>query len=70
MSNYKMADVKSMTKSLSWGTPKKYVDLVKSFFGGEISLDPCSNEYSIVGANTEFILPTDGLVQDLSLIHI
>ena len=64
MSNYKMADVKSMTKSLSWGTPKKYVDLVKSFFGGEISLDPCSNEYSIVGAHTEFILPTDGLVQD------
>lgn len=53
------------TLSQSWCTPPKYVNAVKAFFGGEIDLDPCSNEYSIVGANTEFKLPyTDGLKQN------
>lgn len=45
------------SKSQSWGTPKKYVDAIKKFFGGTISLDPCSNEYSIVKATVEYILP-------------
>lgn len=46
----------------SWGTPHKYVKAVKKFFGGSISLDPCSNEYSIVKAKKEYILPkNDGL---------
>lgn len=50
------------SKSQTWGTPHKYVNAVKNFFGGTISLDPCSNEYSIVNAETEFSLPnTDGL---------
>lgn len=50
------------TKSKSWGTPKKYVDAVKDVFGGYIDLDPCSNEYSIVNAKTEYTLPEkDGL---------
>ncbi len=50
------------SQNQSWGTPQKYVNAVKKFFGGEISLDPCSNEYSIVKAQTEFLLPkTDGL---------
>jgi len=50
------------SKSQTWGTPKKYVNAVKDFFGGSISLDPCSNEYSIVNAETEYSLPThDGL---------
>lgn len=31
---------------------------------GSIALDPCSNEWSIVGAGTEFILPEDGLGKD------
>lgn len=45
-----------------WGTPKKYVDAVTKFFGGTIDLDPCSNDYSIVNARTEFNLPEhDGL---------
>lgn len=53
------------TKSQSWGTPLKYVNAVKNFFDGVISLDPCSNEYSIVHAQTEFILPMDdGLEKD------
>jgi len=50
------------TKSKEWGTPQKYVDAVKEFFGGEIDLDPCSNEYSIVNALVEYRLPYyDGL---------
>jgi hypothetical protein len=53
------------SQSQSWGTPPKYVKAIKIFFGGKVSLDPCSNEYSIVNAETEFMLPvTDGLKQD------
>jgi hypothetical protein len=50
------------TLSQHWGTPGKYVQAVKRVFGGEIDLDPCSNEFSIVGAKVEYILPLqDGL---------
>jgi len=50
------------TLSQEWGTPEKYVDAVREFFGGDIELDPCSNEYSIVHAGTEYRLPDrDGL---------
>lgn len=50
------------TYSQSWGTPEKYVRAVKDFFGGKIDLDPCSNEFSIVNAEHEFMLPKhDGL---------
>jgi hypothetical protein len=53
------------SQSQSWGTPLKYVRAVKLFFGGSISLDPCSNEYSIVDADTEFMLPHyDGLKEE------
>lgn len=52
------------SKSQSWGTPQKYVKAVKRFFDGSISLDPCSNKYSIVGAEIEYSLPDkDGLVE-------
>lgn len=45
-----------------WGTPPKYVDAIRKFFGGEIALDPCSNEFSIVKAAVEYRLPeSDGL---------
>lgn len=48
--------------SQEWGTPLKYVDAVKDFFDGDIDLDPCSNEFSIVDALTEYRLPEcDGL---------
>ncbi len=48
----------------SWGTPKKYVDAVTRFFGGSISLDPCSNKYSLVNSKTKFQLPqNDGLIE-------
>ncbi|MBK7542898.1 MAG: N-6 DNA methylase [Candidatus Competibacteraceae bacterium] len=50
------------TLSQEWGTPEKYVKAVREFFGGHIDLDPCSNEYSIVNAGTEYRLPkNDGL---------
>jgi len=53
------------SQSQRWGTPKKYVDAIKKFFGGSIALDPCSNEHSIVNAETEFMLPkNDGLVEE------
>lgn len=53
------------SQSQSWGTPLKYVKAIKRFFGGSIALDPCSNEYSIVRAETEFMLPqNDGLRED------
>lgn len=50
------------SQSQHWGTPPKYVNVVKKFFGGEIDFDPCSNEYSIVQAKVECRLPKqDGL---------
>ncbi len=48
--------------SQNWCTPPKYVDAVRRVFGGEIALDPCSNQWSIVNAQTEYRLPeVDGL---------
>lgn len=53
------------SQSQSWGTPLKYVKAVKKFFGSEIELDPCTNEYSIVNANVEFSLPqNDGIKEE------
>ncbi|MFA6922574.1 MAG: hypothetical protein WC216_12090, partial [Gallionella sp.] len=50
------------TVSQEWGTPEKYVQAVREFFGGQIDLDPCSNKYSIVQAKVEYKLPIhDGL---------
>ena len=49
-------------QSQHWGTPPKYVEAVRSFFGGGIDLDPCSNIYSLVKAKKEYSLPLhDGL---------
>lgn len=50
------------SKSVNWCTPPKYVDAVRKVFGGKIYLDPCSNEWSIVHAATEYCIPEkDGL---------
>lgn len=59
--------------SQDWGTPQQYVDAVKQVFGGEIDLDPCSNESSIVGAKTEYQLSAhDGLYEswDFKRIYV
>lgn len=48
--------------SQTWCTPPKYVAAVKEVFGGQIALDPCSNEHSVVGAKKAYSLPAiDGL---------
>ena len=53
---------KSVTNNKEWGTPPKIVDTIKEFWDGEIDLDPCSNEFSIVNAKVEYCLPRlDGL---------
>ena len=53
------------TQSQSWCTPPKYVNAIKRFWNGIIQLDPCSNEHSIVHAQTEFRLPEhDGLKEE------
>jgi hypothetical protein len=50
------------SQSVDWCTPQKYVDAVKKVFDGKITLDPCSNQWSIVAAETEYSLPEhDGL---------
>lgn len=50
------------SQSVDWCTPRKYVEAVKRVFGGRIALDPCSNQWSIVAAETEYTLPEcDGL---------
>lgn len=52
------------TLSQDWGTPEKYVEAIKEFFGGEIDLDPCSNQFSIVGARVEYMLPGNNGLKD------
>ena len=53
------------SQSQHWCTPPKYVEAVRKVFDGVIELDPCTNEQSIVNANTEYILPKkDGLKED------
>ncbi|WP_419918711.1 DNA N-6-adenine-methyltransferase [Candidatus Poriferisocius sp.] len=50
--------------SQGWCTPPKYVRAIHDFFGGVVALDPCSNRYSIIGAEVEYSLPTsDGLIE-------
>ena len=61
------------TQSQEWGTPEKYVNAVREFFGGTIQLDPCSNDYSIVDAVTEYRQPKfDGLKEswDFPTIYV
>jgi len=54
-----------------WCTPPVYVNAVKGVFGGKIDFDPCSNEYSVVGADVEIRLPDqDGLKVSWNYSHI
>lgn len=44
---------------------------MKDFYGGSINLDPCSNEYSVVNAETEYRLPEhDGLKESWNYPNI
>ena len=56
---------KVITDNKDWGTPSKYVEAVNAFFDGQIDLDPCSNDWSIVNAQVEYRLPNqDGLKEN------
>ena len=56
-----MAGYAKLTGNVHWNTPSKYATAIKSFFG-EIDLDPCSNETSIIESRYKYILPQhDGL---------
>lgn len=48
---------KNNSDKKDWNTPPKYIVPIKYFFGGEIDLDPCSNEHSLVDAKESFIYP-------------
>ena len=61
------------SQSVHWCTPQKYVDAVRKTFGGSIGLDPCSNKWSIVKAENEWLLPDkDGLAEkwNFSTIYV
>ncbi len=50
------------SKSIHYNTPKHIVDAARRFYNDNIDLDPASNDFSIVGAKTEYKLPySDGL---------
>ena len=54
---------KSISEKKDWNTPPKYISTINEFFG-EIDLDPCSNEHSMVDAYMEYVFPlTDGLIE-------
>lgn len=58
-------------KSVDWNTPPKYVKAINEFFGGHISLDPCSNKYSLVDADMKYCLPLlNGLKESWNFHHI
>ena len=60
-----MSGRNSISKNKDYNTPPHILKAVREFFGGNIELDPCSNQFSMVGARVEWMLPTtDGLVQD------
>ena len=56
---------KNNSDKKDWNTPPKYIIPIKEFLGGEIDLDPCSNEFSLVGAKQSFKYPEkDGLIEE------
>lgn len=55
---------KNNSTKKDWNTPPKYIKPIKDFFGGEIDLDPCSNEYSLVNAKDNILFPSrNGLIE-------
>lgn len=55
---------KALSDTKHWCTPPELIASVREVFGGEIDLDPCSNEHSMVSARVNYLLPRqDGLVE-------
>lgn len=62
---------KSISDTKDWCTPPQIIESVRSVFGGEIDLDPCSNNHSLVAARVNYVLPeNDGLVDSWEYDHI
>ena len=60
-------------KDPCWCTPEYILCVIQEFFKGQVDLDPCSNEYSLVKASTEYKLPEkDGLneIWNFSKIYV
>lgn len=55
---------KNNAEKKDWNTPPKYITPIKHFFGGRIDLDPCSNNWSNVNANVNFIYPEHNGLKD------
>ena len=63
----------ALTLTKDWCTPPEILQSVRDVFGGQIQLDPCSNEYSLVDARVTYSLPAhDGLLEswDYSTIFV
>jgi len=56
-----MAKALTTSKYQHWCTPRWLWELVAEFFGGQISLDPCSNKWTSVKARTRWTKADDGL---------
>lgn len=54
---------KNNSTKKDWNTPPKYIEAIIDFFG-EVDLDPCSNEFSLVDAKEKFLLPKNGLLEE------
>lgn len=53
-----------ISNTKDWGTPPNIIRSIRTVFDDAISLDPCSNEHSLVHADKEYLLPDhDGLVE-------
>lgn len=59
-----VAELMFSSESNEYLTPPHIIDRALDFFGGQIDLDPASNEHSLVPAITAFDRKIDGLKQD------
>lgn len=56
---------KSISNNKDWNTPPEYIEIVKNVLGN-IELDPCSNDFSMVMADSSYNENIDGLKQNWS----
>lgn len=63
----------AVSATKDWCTPPSILTAVRATFADSISLDPCSNDFSLVHADVEYRLPEhDGLVEswDFPTIYV
>lgn len=59
-------EILTSSASADWNTPPEIIRLAREIGGGRIALDPCSNAWSVVGADLEYRMAEglDGLARD------